>query len=484
MPIGKPAMWAAAALKYGKLPTTLAKGLVGGAVGQAAIEPFLYNERHTEQRPYDLSDSLVNIIESGLFGATLHGVGYSAKYLRDRLYVYSNKLRPEVETLHPIVDGQLKENIDAVLTESSPQAMDRTMETGQVDSQVPTSNSTNIESSLLSLAELQAKKLQLITAAEQQYPLYFAQLRKIAELQQHMQDQFGTNGKIEQIYSNDLENWNVKQGVSERSVQLVREYANTPQFCEANSSKHLNIPKWFLDILLEEKGKLQQLHQQHINNPEFQEYLVAGKQLDQQIINNLQRQQWETKGYDLSPEDSYIARKQLEEGKHINLENPQEAESFYHGDDEKFDTNNASPNLQEHLASLEADIAYLPEQQKVTYQAEAIKQDVIYQRTEEILRKVKQGAAPSELEELFKTLDVVDQQLVDELKTIHKEFAGQERLDLLERDKQIDRFIDDFKKECFIKKRNNALNLIKMAAIERFIRNHLNKVAAIKEYLR
>ncbi|MCC8482963.1 MAG: palindromic element RPE1 domain-containing protein, partial [Rickettsia endosymbiont of Labidopullus appendiculatus] len=187
------------------------------------------------------------------------------------------------------------DNIDTVLKESSPQSMEKIVETGQVDSQ---GNNGNIESSLLSLAELQAKKLQLITAAEQQYPLYFEQLRKIAELQQHMQDQFSTNSKIEQI------------------------------------------PKWFLDILLEEKAKLQQLHQEHINNPEFQEYLATEKQLDQQIINNLQRQQWETKGYDLSPEDSYIARKQLEEGKHINLDNPQEAESFYHGDDEKFDTNN------------------------------------------------------------------------------------------------------------------------------------------------
>ncbi|WP_425362779.1 palindromic element RPE1 domain-containing protein [Candidatus Tisiphia endosymbiont of Hybos culiciformis] len=441
VPIGGQARWAAAALKYGILPTTLAKGFVCGAVGQAAIEPFLYNERLTEQRPYDLSDSLINIIESGLFGATLHGLGYSAKYLRDKLYLHSNKLRPEIETLHPIVDSQLKENIDAVLKETFPQ--ERIIGTEQVDSQIPTSANANAENSSLSrLTELQAKKLQLITAAEQQYPLYSVQQRKIAELQQHMHDQFGTNGKIEQV------------------------------------------PKWFLDILLEEEGKLQQLYQEHINNPEFQEYLTAVKQLDQQIINNLRRQQWETKGYDLSPEDLYIARKQLEEGKHINLENPQEAESFYHGDDEKFDTSNAAPNLQEHLASLEVDIAHLPEQQKVTYQAEAIKQDVIYQRTEEILRKVKQGADPSELEELFKTLALVDQQLVDKLKTIHKEFVGQERLDLLERDKKIDMFIDDFKNEHFVKKRNNALNLLKMAAIERFIRNHTNKVAAIKEYLR
>ncbi|BFD46737.1 MAG: hypothetical protein DMENIID0002_13830 [Rickettsia endosymbiont of Sergentomyia squamirostris] len=442
IPIGRPAMWAAASLKYGKLPATLAKGLVGEAIGQTAIEPFLYNERHTEQRPYDCSNSLINIIESGLFGATLHGLGYSAKYLRDKLYLHSNKLRPEIETLHPIVDSQLKENIDTVLKESSPQ--ENIIETEQVDSQIPTSGNANAENSPLttSLAELQAKKLQLITAAEQQFPSYSAQQRQIAELQQHMHDQFGTNGKTEAI------------------------------------------PRWFLDILLEEEGKLQQLYHEHINNPEFQEYLTAVKQLDQQIINNLRRQQWETKGYDLSPEELYIARKQLEEGKHINLENPQKAESFYHGDDKKFENNNASPNLQEHLASLEAEIANLPEQQKVTYQAESIKQDVIYQQTEEILRKIKQGANPSELEELFKTLSLIDPQLVDELKTIHKEFVGQERLDLLERDKQIDMFIDDFKKEQFVKKRNNALNLIKMATIERFVRNHANKVAAIKEYLR
>ncbi|WP_410520716.1 glycine--tRNA ligase subunit beta [Candidatus Tisiphia endosymbiont of Dioctria rufipes] len=45
------------------------------------------------------------------------------------------------------------------------------------------------------------------------------------------------------IYSNDLENWNVKQGVSERSVHEVREYVNAPQFCETNSSKQKSIPR-------------------------------------------------------------------------------------------------------------------------------------------------------------------------------------------------------------------------------------------------
>ncbi|MCC8398916.1 MAG: hypothetical protein LN569_06570 [Rickettsia endosymbiont of Labidopullus appendiculatus] len=38
-----------------------------------------------------------------------------------------------------------------------------------------------------------------------------------------------------------MENWNVKQGVSERSVQLVREHANAPKFCGTNSSKQQSI---------------------------------------------------------------------------------------------------------------------------------------------------------------------------------------------------------------------------------------------------
>ncbi|HJD64396.1 MAG TPA: hypothetical protein LFW13_05325 [Rickettsia endosymbiont of Sericostoma sp.] len=46
------------------------------------------------------------------------------------------------------------------------------------------------------------------------------------------------------LYSNDLENWNVKQGVSERSVHEVREYANTPKFYGANSSKQKSIHKY------------------------------------------------------------------------------------------------------------------------------------------------------------------------------------------------------------------------------------------------
>ncbi|WP_425360650.1 MULTISPECIES: 7-cyano-7-deazaguanine synthase [unclassified Candidatus Tisiphia] len=64
----------------------------------------------------------------------------------------------------------------------------------------------------------------------------------VPKYKDHSELQNDLYSKQQIIYSNDLENWNVKQGVSERSVHLVREYANTPKFCETNSSKQKSIP--------------------------------------------------------------------------------------------------------------------------------------------------------------------------------------------------------------------------------------------------
>ena len=43
------------------------------------------------------------------------------------------------------------------------------------------------------------------------------------------------------VYSNDLENWNAKQGISERSLPKVSEYANSPQLRGGNFSKQQSI---------------------------------------------------------------------------------------------------------------------------------------------------------------------------------------------------------------------------------------------------
>ena len=55
----KGAWWAANPVK-----TNMVKFAIGGGIGQAALEPFIHQERELEQREYDLSDSLINIAES------------------------------------------------------------------------------------------------------------------------------------------------------------------------------------------------------------------------------------------------------------------------------------------------------------------------------------------------------------------------------------------------------------------------------------
>ncbi|MCC8398441.1 MAG: hypothetical protein LN569_04025 [Rickettsia endosymbiont of Labidopullus appendiculatus] len=46
-----------------------------------------------------------------------------------------------------------------------------------------------------------------------------------------------------------MKNGDNKQGVSERSVVNLREYANAPKFYRANSSNQKSIPYTFVDII-------------------------------------------------------------------------------------------------------------------------------------------------------------------------------------------------------------------------------------------
>ncbi|MCC8372001.1 MAG: palindromic element RPE1 domain-containing protein [Rickettsia endosymbiont of Pseudomimeciton antennatum] len=64
---------------------------------------------------------------------------------------------------------------------------------------------------------------------------------------------------IEDVCSNDLENGNSKQGVSEQNVDELCEYANTSKFCGTNSSKHSsitieNVHEYYTYYLITEYG--------------------------------------------------------------------------------------------------------------------------------------------------------------------------------------------------------------------------------------
>ncbi|WP_341793367.1 hypothetical protein [Rickettsia endosymbiont of Ceutorhynchus obstrictus] len=467
VPIGGQARWAAAALKYGALKTTLAKGVVGGAAGQVFLEPITHYERNREQREYGLKDSVVNILQSGLFGGALHGLGYSAKYLKNRYFVTSETLAPEVKTDHPIVDSQFKENTLAVLAESDPQQLatePHNTESYNLDSNNSALNDSTTLSPVPILAKLQAAKLKLIGKAEKQFPQYFNQYKKLATLEQSLHEQFYTGNKTEKL------------------------------------------PKHLKKSLQQEKAKLKTLKEQYINRPEFQKYLTEEKKLNNRIKVNLRKEQYELRAYDLSPENLYIARNQINEGKHINLDNPHEAVSIYEGDgsvegertarktrkkrgaEEETTIDNATnteiASLAEQVASLKDEVANLPEEHKASYKEELITEEQIEKLVGEVINRIKKRGNEKSLAALLNTLSIVDKELVGKLKTLHKDYTGNRKLALLERNKEIDMFVSDFKEKSFLRKRDNALKLIKQAEGESFIRRFVNKTRGTLEYLR
>ncbi|WP_342270038.1 hypothetical protein [Rickettsia endosymbiont of Orchestes rusci] len=426
MPIGGQAKWAVAAFKYGGLKTGLVKGFIGGAIGQAAIEPFLYKERNFEQREYSLKDSAINILQSGLFGSALHGLGYSAKYLKNRYFATSETLAPEIKTGHAVVDSQFKANIQAVLNESDP---------GQL-STVPLSGST--------LHQLQAAKLELTLKADRHFPEYFNQYKKVAILEQNLHEKFYTDNNIKAVPS------------------------------------HLKA------MLQNEQAKLELLKEQYVNEPAFLEYLNKAGELDKAIIVNLRKEQFDLKGYNLSIEDLYIARSQLNEGKHINLDNPENAESFYEGGSKVDDkiVNTETTSLPEQLASLENDIAALPQEYIAEYNKERITDEETIRLADEAITKIKQNAKKKDIEPLIKTLSVIDEELAGELISIYKNHIGEKKLSKLERDKTLDTISINLRSKKFLQRRNTALNLIKLADSESFVRRFTNKIKGIFEYLK
>jgi isoleucyl-tRNA synthetase len=72
-----------------------------------------------------------------------------------------------------------------------------------------------------------------------------------------------------------LENWNVKQGVSGLGVHEVREYANTTQFYETNSSKQKNISTIHLRAVYNMTNKYYPNVQSNVDFPTIEKKILA-----------------------------------------------------------------------------------------------------------------------------------------------------------------------------------------------------------------
>ncbi|WP_375318860.1 tRNA lysidine(34) synthetase TilS [Candidatus Tisiphia endosymbiont of Oplodontha viridula] len=90
--------------------------------------------------------------------------------------------------------------------------------------------------------------------------------------------------KLNNVYSNDLENWNVKQGVSGLGVDELREYANAPKFYGANSSKQKSIDVW--DGRFRFAGSFTNNSDYLISNLTIENYSKIKQDLDLTILKN------------------------------------------------------------------------------------------------------------------------------------------------------------------------------------------------------
>ncbi|MFP3017699.1 MAG: hypothetical protein ACEY3E_02055 [Candidatus Tisiphia sp.] len=275
VPIGGQAKWAAASLKYGALKTGLFKGFVGGVAGQTAIEPFMHRERSLEQVDYGLNDSVHNILASGAFGAGLHAVSYSLGYgfkkLKDHYYSPSGLLSQDVATNNPAINQQFKNLINKLQDKTHP--------------------TTNNQHSSLSfdIKEAQAIKASIWQEGIAKFPKFFEQEQHIAKFEEMLHQLFATSGD------------------------------------------ETKIPNIFLQQLNEQRNKLWRIYDNYSSNAEFMEIQQRLQDMDTGIWHRLESMQQQLKAYDLDPTDLYIAARQLEDGKLIDLDDPNNAKSLFEG---------------------------------------------------------------------------------------------------------------------------------------------------------
>jgi hypothetical protein len=262
VPIGGQAKWAAMGLKYGKFNAGLAKGFVGGSAGQTILEPFTHYERKLEGRDYGLKESAENVLMSGLFGASLHGVGYGFKKLKDRYFATPETLHDVAITDNPVINKQFKELVTGLRGKTYP---------------------SGIEPVLFDVSEAQSLKNTIWQEAKEKFPEFFEQEHKTAMFEETLHQEFATGGD------------------------------------------RAKIPQELLKQLETDQNRLEYLRKQYESNPDFVEIMRRLEDIDSGISHRLEYEQQELRAYDLDPADIHIAARQLEEGKFIDLEDPHNA---------------------------------------------------------------------------------------------------------------------------------------------------------------
>lgn len=128
IPVVREARFASLVARLGATRARLTKGFIEGAVGNALVEPIVYQQAKKEQADYDQYDAFLNIGFGSILGGGLHtGIGkigdvISAKTGRDNIYQRLAKAHPDMHddlmrhTMSKVMNNERVNTADVVNT--------------------------------------------------------------------------------------------------------------------------------------------------------------------------------------------------------------------------------------------------------------------------------------------------------------------------------------------------------------------------------
>ena len=311
IPIGGQARWVQVIDKAGVLAGGMIKGAAANAVFQAGITPVVAANRYFEQSPYGVKEAGFDIAAAAALGAGIHALGYGASKLKNRFFATPEALHKAWDHPNPAVKQPFKESIHQV------------------------SKETHFQPEAIEWENFDPALRQAITPE--------TSLKELYQLKGRLFDETAKHPELRPALEKELE---------------VRKLEESLHDVYKTGGDEAHIPENLLEQLETARSELTSAQEQLKGNPEWEAYQNSCTELDKLIRNQIREQQYQDKAYDLSLDDLYIAKSQINEGKHINLEEPHKAESFYEKDavlTEEVDLG-LSPAQAEELASTKAGV--------------------------------------------------------------------------------------------------------------------------------
>ena len=407
IPIGGQARWAQLASKIGKLPATALQHGVSGGVFQMGMEPLIQAAKAIEQSPMDDATEIVKHVGIGaLMGAGFGVLGYGASKLKEKYFSSSSKLHPEYETGNPTLDAKTQSNIKAILQESHPKER-------------PAVVAEDIESAIKQCLEAQKVSRDTFAQDPTLKPLFDVQDAYHARVQE-VHEAYATGGKVE----------------------------NLPQELQTELQQHHDY--------------LTQLEKTYGSHENYQLYQKEIEGISKIFGDHVRERQYQEKGYDLSKEEMLIGRQQIDDGKHLDLDNPSRAESIFESERMEIDPKPFSLE-QQYQDYLEVIKTVFPENDPKLSQLGARGQEAM----DSALKAIQEGKGA----DIHPLLDIIEEtslssnpkEFTNRLKALVQHIKDNPGISPHTIQEMVNTLSKEYQTTSFILKRNEVLNMKRQA---------------------